>query len=41
MVIRLFRTGWMDWEEYERRINFLDQFLFEQSVRRDNLKLTS
>ncbi|MFH1590765.1 MAG: hypothetical protein ABIC95_02450 [archaeon] len=36
-MLRLFRTGWMDWEEYQRRVQFLDDFLFQQQVRKQNV----
>lgn len=32
------KTDYMDWQEYENRINFLDQFYWQQSVRRRSMK---
>ena len=31
----------MSWKEYEEKINFLDQFYFEQHVRKQNLNIHS
>lgn len=28
---------YMDWDEYERRINFLDSYYWQQSMRKTNL----
>lgn len=32
------KTNYMDWDEYEKRINFLDNYYWQQSVRKTNLK---
>lgn len=31
------KTTYMDWQEYEKRINFLDQFYWQQSIRKRSL----
>ncbi|MFT4260861.1 MAG: hypothetical protein ACMXX9_00325 [Candidatus Woesearchaeota archaeon] len=34
------KTNYMDWQEYEKRVNFIDQFYWQQSVRQKSLKNT-
>jgi len=33
-----FRKGFMEWEEYKKKIDFMDNFYFQQQVRRENIK---
>ncbi len=31
------KDKFMDWEEYEKRVNFLDHFYWQQSIRKRNV----
>jgi hypothetical protein len=31
---------YMDWNEYEKRVNFLDHFHWQQSIRKSGIKNT-
>ena len=33
------KTEYMDWQEYEKRINFIDQFCWSQSIRKKALNM--
>jgi len=33
-----FRKRFIDWEEYMARVGFLDDFNFQQRVRKENIK---
>ncbi len=37
-MLRLFRKEFMVWEEYKAKIDFLQLFLWQQRIRKDNLK---
>jgi len=38
MLFRRSKANYMGWEEYKAKIDFLEMFLWQQSVRRANLK---
>lgn len=33
---KYFNKEYMDWQEYERRINFIDQYYWQQTIRQKN-----
>lgn len=35
-----FKKGFVEWEEYKHRIDFMNDFLWQQSVRKANLGKT-
>jgi len=37
-IENLFKPTYLDWIEYEARINMLDDFHFQQKVRNKNIK---
>lgn len=34
---KYFKKEYMDWQEYEKRINFIDQYYWQQSIRQKNI----
>jgi hypothetical protein len=38
IIDRLTTRKFLDWDQYENRVNFLDQFQWQQSVRKQNIK---
>jgi len=38
-MFKFFRKKYMDWEEYQNRIGFLELFYWQQSIRKNNLKV--
>jgi len=34
----MFRQGFMEWEDYKSKISFMDDFCWQQSVRRENIR---
>lgn len=32
------KTTFIDWDQYKRKVDFIDTFNFQQSVRRKNLR---
>ncbi len=37
-MLRLFRKGYMNWRDFKARIDFLDTFLWQQDIRKNNIK---
>ncbi len=37
-MFNLFKNQYIDWNDYKSHIDFMDVFLWQQSVRRANLK---
>lgn len=36
--LNFFRSGFMDWEDYKEKIDFLDDFYWQQSVRKQSIR---
>jgi hypothetical protein len=34
----MFRKGFMSWDEYKERVDFIEYFLWQQTVRKQNLE---
>ena len=35
---RLFSNNYLEWEQYKSRIDFIDEYTWQQKVRKHNLK---
>jgi hypothetical protein len=37
-MFNFFRKNFMDWEDYKEKIDFLDDFYWQQSVRKQSIR---
>ncbi len=38
-MFRWFNKRYMEWGEYKRKVDFIDLFYWQQSVRKENLRI--
>jgi len=38
LIKRLFNNNYVSWNNYKNKIDFLDEFNFQQQVRKENIK---